>query len=238
MREVPNKAVDFIAGFEGLELKAYKDIVGVVTIGYGHTGPDVAMGQVITKAEAKKLLKDDLKDAVRKIYSCVKPAMIEKLNDNQWSALISFAFNLGANKSWTIWKVINAGNFDAVPSQLMRFVNAGGKKVRGLVRRRSAEAEMWNDDAEDVVLVSRLVSTPPTPSGEKPLAASKTLWTAAASTAATASAGIMQVQQAIAPQAEHSEYIGNAIGALAIIASVLTVAIMIFRWFDHRKDKN
>ena len=140
-RPIPDLAVDFVSQWEGCELSAYRDVAGVWTVGFGHTGADVIPGLRITKAQAMALLKDDLRVAAARLEARVGKEVLAALSEEQFTALLSFAFNLGANPSWTIWKVLKARKFDQVPPQLMRFVNAGGKVVSGLVNRRAAE---WN----------------------------------------------------------------------------------------------
>jgi lysozyme len=239
MRPIPTEAVDLTARFEGLRLTAYQDIVGVLTIGYGSTGPHVTPGLKITKDRARELLKADLEVAATRLSGVVKQGVIDGLTDGQYAALLSFVFNLGANKSWTIWKVLNAGQLDAVPAQIRRFVNAGGKRVQGLVNRREAEAALFAADlhAADEVLpssVTRSVPTPPTPEPVKPLVESKTFMTAGATAVASAAAGVAQVTQTIQPFAAQSDKVANMVATLAMIGAVLAVLTLVFAWLKHR----
>ncbi len=93
--------------FEGLRLTAYQDSVGVWTIGYGHTGPDVYKGLTITQAQADSLLQNDL----GKFNNCVNTYITAKLNPNQVGALMSWSFNVGCGnlQSSTLRKRMNAG---------------------------------------------------------------------------------------------------------------------------------
>ena len=169
-RAIPDLAVDFVSRWEGCELAAYRDVVGILTVGYGHTGSDVIAGLKITKAQARALLADDLRVAAARLTARIGP-VVDELTEAQYAALLSFVFNLGANPSWTIWKLLKARKFDQVPPQLMRFVNAGGKVVPGLVNRRAAEASLWHTVAVDEGAhepappssVTRSTPTPPTP---------------------------------------------------------------------------
>lgn len=196
MRPIPENAVDFTTEHEGLRLKAYPDPASggdPWTIGYGHTGPEVRPGMTISQAQAKAYLRQDLRTAASRIYSRIG-TVADELTDNQYAALLSFVFNVGANPSWTIWKVLKARQFDQVPAQLMRFVNAAGKRMKGLVNRRTAECALWaSDDAGDDVLpssVTRSTPTPPTPTDSKPLLRSKSFMTTAATGGTAASAGV------------------------------------------------
>lgn len=145
MRAVPQIAVDFVAKAEAIRLTAYRDSIGVLTIGAGHTGPDVTPGKTITLEEAKELLSIDLEKASARIDTCMDHArgIIDAMSDRQYSALLSFVFNVGGDPKWTIWKVLKARQFDKVPEQLQRFVFAGGKRLPGLVSRRAAESALW-----------------------------------------------------------------------------------------------
>lgn len=120
------------------------DVVrGKLTIGYGSTGPHVKPGATITEEQANALLMKDLDRFERAVDKLVKVP----LNDNQFSALVSFAFNVGEGEGGfatsTLLKRLNAGDYGAVPAQLMRWVNDDGKKLQGLVNRRAAEAGLW-----------------------------------------------------------------------------------------------
>lgn len=241
MRAIPKTAVDLVAKWEGCELTAYRDIVGVVTIGFGHTGPEVKVGQKITQAQAKALLTEDLKTAAARIYKRIGP-VADELSDNQWSALLSFVFNLGDGNpkkpEWTIWKVLKARKFDEVPAQMMRFVNAGGKRVQGLVNRRTSEVALWHEDEADEApipsSVTRSIPTPPTAIDSKPLTRSKSFMTAGATAIATGSAAVAEVSKTITPFADQSPIIGNMISTLAVVGAILAVATLVFVWLKKR----
>ena len=138
--EISNQGISLIKQFEGCKLSAYKDSVGIPTIGYGHT-KDVRMGMVITQALAEQYLKDDLQP-VEKLLN----GMGVNFKQNQFDALCSWIFNLGASKfnSSTLKKYIVANKSDVeIGDQIIRWVNAGGKPLLGLKRRRIAEANMF-----------------------------------------------------------------------------------------------
>lgn len=238
MRAIPNEAVELVARWEGCELTAYYDIVGVLTVGYGSTGPHVKPGQKITQATAKSLLRDDLKIAARRLYGVVKGEVIERLTPGQYAALLSFVFNLGANAGWTIWKKLNAGALDEVPGQLIRFNRAGGKVVRGLVNRRADECKVWWSHAVDEPVpshVTRTTPTPPQPEATKPIATSKSFVTTAASGAASAGAGVSAILQALQPHAETAEIIGRTVQVLAITAAAFAVVALVLQWMKKRQ---
>lgn len=127
--------------FEGFRLTAYQDQVGVWTIGYGHTGPDVTPGQTITVAEAQALLAQDVSSAA----GCVNTVVAVKLTQQEFDALVDFVFNLGtgAFKGSTMLRDLNDGDFTSAAAQFARWDRAGGVVVAGLLRRRQAEAALF-----------------------------------------------------------------------------------------------
>lgn len=144
MRTSPN-GIGLIKRFEGLELEAYQDIAGVWTIGYGHTGPDVRPGMRISEREAEELLKQDLKpreEAVARLTTV-------PLNQNEFDALVSFVYNVGAEafRKSTARRRLNAGDRVGAGEALTWWNKAtvGGvlRVVTGLTRRRAAERALF-----------------------------------------------------------------------------------------------
>lgn len=142
-RRISAAGLALVKQWEGCELHSYKDVAGIWTVGYGHTSaagiPNVKPGMRINLVEAEEILKSDLRKFEERVERLVKVP----LTDNQFAVLVSFDFNTGALHKSTLLKKLNAGDYDAVPGELMKWVNAGGKKVKGLVNRRSAEAGLW-----------------------------------------------------------------------------------------------
>ena len=134
------EGVSLIKKFEGCELEAYQCSANVWTIGYGHT-KDVEKGDTITKEEAEQMLVDELHEYENYINKYVNVA----LSQNQFDALVSWVYNLGpANlKASTMLKVLNSGEYEDVPAQMKRWNKAGGKVLEGLIRRREAEACLY-----------------------------------------------------------------------------------------------
>ncbi|MGF6178882.1 lysozyme [Ensifer sp. 4252] len=110
------------------EDEAYRDVAGIWTIGYGHTSaasaPVVTPNMVITEAEAEAILRADLATFEERVSRLVKVP----LTDNQHAVLVSFDFNTGRLGKSTLLKKLNDGGYDAVPTELMKWVNAGGKR--------------------------------------------------------------------------------------------------------------
>ncbi len=241
MRSIPDVAVTFVADWEKLRLKAYRDAVGVWTIGYGHTGPEVKAGLTITPETAQAWLREDLGVAAGRLAQRIG-AIVDELTENQYAALLSFVFNLGCDPAWTIWKVLKARAFDQVPVQMMRFVYAGKKKLQGLVNRRAAEVALWSTgepgsaDEAPPSSVTRAVETPPAPM-TKPLAKSKSFIATGAAAATTATVAVKQVSDTVAPYASQSETVAKVVAVLATIAAVCAVAALVFQWLKHRSEK-
>lgn len=138
--EISNKGLELIKRNEGCRLTAYKDAVGVLTIGYGHTG-NVRRGQTISQTAADALLRQDIAPITHAING-----MHVNFRQNQFDALCSFVYNVGwsAFRNSTLYKYIIADKSDqSIADQIMRWHFAGGKSLNGLVKRRKEEAELW-----------------------------------------------------------------------------------------------
>ncbi|KWW18795.1 muraminidase [Pseudomonas putida] len=138
------RGLSLIKSFEGLRLHAYQDSVGVWTIGYGATR-GVKAGMKISKEQAERMLLND----VQRFEPEVERLITAPLNQNQWDALISFTYNLGAAnlESSTLRRLINAGDYKSAAEQFSRWNKAGGQVLAGLTRRRAAERELFLETA-------------------------------------------------------------------------------------------
>ena len=141
--KIGSTGVDLIKHFESCKLTAYQDSVGIWTIGWGHTG-SVKKGDIWTQGEADNILLNDLD----KFEGYVNQYVKVPLTQNQFDALVSWTFNLGPGnlKSSTMLTKLNEKKYDEVPSQMKRWNKAGGKVLRGLERRRNAEAVMFSGE--------------------------------------------------------------------------------------------
>lgn len=141
-----DKIKSFIKEHEGLRLEAYRCSGGVWTIGYGHTGTDVQQGLQIDRAEAERLFGNDVARFEQELNRLLRTDGVAELTQNQFDALLDFAFNVGCAKmrSSTLWRKIKANvNDPTIPDEFKRWKYAGGSISPGLVRRRAAEAAMW-----------------------------------------------------------------------------------------------
>lgn len=133
--------IKLIEQFEGLSLKAYKDIVGVWTNGYGNTH-GVIPGSTITQAQAESNLLSNIAGSEYVVNTVVKVV----LTQNQFDALVDFVFNLGSGsfQSSTLLRKINAGDLAGASLEFPKWNHAGGVEIAGLTRRRIAEQTLFN----------------------------------------------------------------------------------------------
>lgn len=148
-------ALSIVPVYEGLRLKRYKDVIGIWTDCYGHTGKDVSA--VNTPAQCEDKLYADLLAANAVVESCVEVP----LTPNQRSAFVSFAFNVGPGKAGVkdgfcvlkngnrprFLRKLNSGDYTGGCDGLLDWVNAAGKPVRGLVLRRQSESALCKKDS-------------------------------------------------------------------------------------------
>ncbi|WP_430607326.1 lysozyme [Enterococcus sp. AZ170] len=143
--QLSSKGRNLIAKWEGLRLTAYQDSVGIWTIGYGHTS-GVTPGMTITEDQANSFLDEDVKSHVTGIFRFVTA----QLNQNQFDALVSFHFNLGAyilqNSQLLVY--INSQQWQLAASEMQKYVYANGKILQGLVDRRYDEANLFLESSE------------------------------------------------------------------------------------------
>jgi lysozyme len=141
IKQIGKAGLDLVKSFEGLKLRAYLCPANVWTIGFGSTGPHVTPGKVITEAQADGLLQDDLD----RFEQAVTRLVTVPLTQNQYDALVSFAFNVGisALQRSTLLKRVNAKLFDQARAEFGKWNRAGGRPLAGLTRRRAAEAALF-----------------------------------------------------------------------------------------------
>lgn len=158
MAIISEQGTKLLAQWEGNELRVYKDAVGKYTIGVGHllTRQEIASGVIqikgeavpynegITEQQSLDLLAQDLagyNDAVNQVKL--------ELAQNQFDALVAFSFNVGVHAflTSTLFRLLNTGDYDSVPEQLMKWVHGGGGRViPGLVNRRAHEIKLWKGE--------------------------------------------------------------------------------------------
>jgi len=140
--EISEKGLQLVKNFEGCRLTAYFDAVGVLTIGWGHTGVDVTPGKTITQEQAEEMLLSDL----GRFERGVETAVVVGITQGQFDALVSFAYNLGlgALRESTLLRKLNMGDYIGAADEFGKWVHAGSQVLPGLVRRRAAEAALFS----------------------------------------------------------------------------------------------
>ena len=139
---MPDEAVGLVKRFEGFRAAVYRDAVGLPTIGYGHVvRPGETFDGPIGEDEAEGLLRRDLGIAARAVLRLTGVA----LADGQYGALVSFTFNVGSGnyQSSTLRMKLNRGDYAGAAGEFWKWRRAGGRILRGLVRRRAAEAALF-----------------------------------------------------------------------------------------------
>lgn len=144
--KINDAGLELIKSFEGVRLAPYKDPVGIPTIGVGATfyqdGRKVTMNDpIMTDAQVTELLKFHLNKFEQDVSNLVKVP----LNSNQFSALVSFAFNAGTGnlKTSTLLKKLNQLDYKGAADELLKWTKSKGQELPGLVRRRKAERELF-----------------------------------------------------------------------------------------------
>ena len=131
--QTSENGINLIKKYEGCKLKAYYCPSGKLTIGYGHAGADVYIGQTITKDKAEEFFNNDLKRFEKGVNNLLKV----KINQNQFDALVSFSYNcgLGKLKTSTLLKLVNEKKFQEASQQFSRWILSNGKPSNGLKNR-------------------------------------------------------------------------------------------------------
>ena len=139
---ISGEGISLIKKFEGCELESYQDAVGVWTIGYGHT-KDVKEGMTISKEQADNMLLNELDEYCEHVEKAVQV----NLDQCQFDALVCWVYNLGPTnlQDSTLLRILNEGDYGGVPEQIKRWNKAGGVILGGLVKRREAEANLFEN---------------------------------------------------------------------------------------------
>lgn len=217
------ESLDLIKEFEGCRLTAYICPAGVLTIGYGHTSaagaPTVKRGMKITAEEATAILRGDLK----KYEAAVDRAIKVPMTPNQRGALVSLCYNIGpgAFSRSTAVRRMNVGDSRGAAEALTWFNKAGGRVLRGLVRRREAERALFMKDSADTVAIDEVSRSEAVTGGEaKSMSRSKTVGLGGL-TLAGALAMIKDIREAVPEVGEYLPYVLAIIGVLIIINRVV-----------------
>lgn len=222
--------LEMVKEFEGLRLKAYKCPAGVWTIGYGATEPPVKPTDEITKEEACSRLERDLvryEDGVKRLVQI-------GITQGQFDALVDFAYNagVGALQKSTLLKKLNAGKFDEVPAEFMKWTKGGGKELPGLVRRRRAEVKLWRGlETDTPVPHTQSRFQPDQPKASKSIIQSKE----ANGAMIAGGAGAIAVVQEVMPIVKEGGDILSAMNGTALVCLVIMVAAGAIWYFRKQR---
>lgn len=235
--KITGRGIEIIKAAESCRLEAYVCPAGVLTIGYGHTGPDVTDGMTITQADADALLKVDLlkfDTAVSSICPASTPL--------QHSAMVSLCYNVGiaAFRKSSVARLHKAGKYAEAAQAFALWNKSKGKVLGGLVKRRAQEASLYIEGIapDDTPLI---VDEPTQAEGEKSLSKSKTV---IGSTVAAASMGASQIGE-IATQVSWIKdliqpllpYMPQISAGLLIVGCVGIMVALYARYKDRRDGR-
>lgn len=170
--KISEAGLSLIKSFEGCVLTAYLDAVGIWTVGYGHTGPNVHRGLKITQSQAEEILLQD----VRRFELGVANNVRVSLNQNEFDALVSFAFNVGVNalKGSTLLRLLNEGaSRSIVAGEFLRWNKGDGKVLEGLTRRRQAEKALFLQKTRHPLLAHSILANRDTWLKRRPIQSSE-----------------------------------------------------------------
>lgn len=234
---VSQTGIELIKKFEDLarlgkdgKVRAYRCPAGRWTVGWGHT-KGVRSGSIHTKEECEALLLADIGE----FEEAIDRLVTVELTQSQYDALASFVFNVGEGNfaSSTLLKKLNAGEYNAVPEQLLRWNKAkvDGKLqvLAGLTRRRTAEAALWAMDTKFAGNGGPKMVQKPVAAAEKSLAKSRTMMGASIAGAATVFTTTADQMKDLIPYNENVKLLFVAITLLGIGLAAYA------RWDDHRQ---
>ena len=191
--------------------------------------PPVKEGETLTKKQALDRFDKDLK----KFEAGVSESVTVPLTQNQFDALVSFVFNvgLGAFQKSTLLRKLNAGDYAAVPGELMKWTKAGGKELPGLVRRRRAEAGLWRGLDDKAQNVRAVPDEPPV----KTITQSKEANGAVVAGAGSAAAVVTEIAPLVRQGTDITTALTTALGRPAVIALIVMILISVAIWYWRKQ---
>jgi lysozyme len=232
---------NLIKSFESLELSAYPDPATggePWTIGYGHTSqagsPKVFKGLRVTRSEAEDILDRDL----LRYEAGVEGAVKVPLEQHQFDALVSFAFNcgLGNFQKSTLLKRVNAKEFNKVPAEFMKWTRANGKEMNGLVRRRREEAALWRGLAgQGTPPAHELRTKPDKPQPSKSITNSTEANASLVIGGAAVAGAVKEATPVIQNAADAYTAATGAFGTPAVLIALVVAALAVFIWWKRKQ---
>lgn len=223
------------------------EVVGTLTIGYGHTDvagyPKIKQGLRLSKEQADEILGDDLAPCEADVRRLVHVP----LGQHQFDSLVSFCFNCGAGNLKKLVIKLNDGNYDDIPKRLMQFVSSKGERMQGLVNRRNGEVQLWNkpDDPDEASIQETFSPKGDENDPPKKMIESKSGNSALALGGGSAVVGISALNDATEPlktavnnarELGLTDYLAQAVHQPFFWMALVGVALAAFIWCDrHRK---
>lgn len=238
------KGIDLIKQFEGFRSKAYRDVVGVWTIGYGFT-KNVKEGDTITREEAEARLRNELVEYEQAVLAaCTLPT-----NQHQFDALVSFCFNVGLGnlRKSSVIKAHNRGDFQAAARAFALWNKAGGKVWPGLTRRRAAEAALYltpvempkPDPAVNLMAEEDTPPLEPMPQAvepERPMTQSSIVRASTVAGGTAALAGVAETVNTVSSIKYGLTSLGNWLVPILMLVTVAAVGWAIYERLRQRKE--
>lgn len=239
--KISHEGLKFIKSFEGLRLSPYQCSANAWTIGWGHTRKVDSTGAtingkklpIITEAIAEDLLLED----IMQFELAVNRLVQVPLTQNQFDALVSFAFNLGAGalQKSTLLKKLNKGDYKGAAKEFKRWNKAGGRVINGLITRRKEEAEMFANDIgyeqnagqfkPDPNNMPILYQTLPRPTAHQeygePVSPTNTKKNVAVAGAGIAGAGVIELINHASPAVSALSYLSWQTGVVLVIVAAI-----------------
>ena len=227
------KGLALIKHFEGFRAKAYRDVVGVWTIGYGFT-KNVKEGDVITEEEAEARLIAELAE----YEIAVEQACTVVPNQNQFDALVSFTYNVGASnlRKSSVLKAHNRGDFQAAARAFALWNKAGGKVWPGLTRRRAAEAALYLEPTNEYRVEGAQYDMPQRVDPERSLTESQIVRASTVAGGTAALAATADVINTVGNIKYGLESLGTWLVPLLLLVTVAAVGWVAYERFKQRKE--
>lgn len=215
-----DRGLALIKSSEGCRLASYRCQAGVLTVGYGHTGPDVFEGQIITQPEADMLLRLD----VARFEAAVEKTC-PKLSQLQFDACVSLCYNIGesAFASSSVARLHNAGEYAAAGQAFLLWNKVKGQVSRGLTARRAKESALYLEDQLDETYAPPSVAT-----GEAPLSSSRTITGGTAALGTTGIAAAASQVDIVGTVTDHQDFIMGLLPYVHQYSWVLLAALGVF----------
>jgi len=226
---------ELIISFESIRLEAYQDSVGIWTIGIGSTSPPVKEGDRLTRQQVFERFENDLKRFEAGVARLVKV----DLEQHQFDALVSFAFNcgLGNLEKSTLLKRVNSRDFDKVPAEFMKWTRANGREMKGLVRRRRAETAMWRnvDESDPAIPYEEARAKPDKPTPKKSMSSSIEGNASILIGAGAIGTAVKEAKPVIQDAADAYTAATAAIGTPAVLVALLLLGLAGLIWWRRRQ---